>query len=449
MPLQLHPASTSHQNFHYFPRLPPEIRLLIWNLCRPRRVNDYDPNNHTSLTRRCTFLPHVDRDDEWDEWDEWNEFNGYDGRDTGNICECDDYRQMKINSKPPVIASVCRESRNLVLQHGPIETLGDCCVWRVPNTGRFTIWDIELPDGDYDSDSMLPGHPDFERILQGWRAMFAWAAKHNTRLCIYWLFMKLRPFDSIFYDSPQAAVMAETMDLAKNMVIPVIFRTITFHISQKEAARSDLFGRLGEEACQLVDVRDRNTIKKYYCFWDAIVPDEYEHKKYQCREVLFTFILDRRGYRVAVAKLMARWEHYFLFAAWISAMNKSSNDTVLSGAFPLYNDEFLSRCFPSSRACPADDTHPWIIARKASMPVFQPKICFRFCPSLKCRLILGCSRFQFRRLSKDELLRRSLRAKQRWRFRGRGRWRWRSWARGKWKKYRGKAPALPSRMHLL
>ncbi|CEJ93625.1 hypothetical protein VHEMI09203 [[Torrubiella] hemipterigena] len=443
---QLHPVATSHQNFHYFPRLPPEIRLLIWNLCLPRRINDYDPNSLISLPRRCTFLPDVDRDDEWDEWDE---FNGYDDRAAGNICECDDDHQMKINSKPPVIASVCRESRNLVLQHGPIEKQGDYCVWRVPNTGRFTIWDIDLPAGDYDSDSMLPWDVDFQSMLQDWRAMFAWAAKHNTRLCIYWVFMKLRAFDCIFYGSPQAAVMAETMDLAKNMVIPVIFRTITFHISQKEAARSDLFGRLGEEACQLVDVRDRKALIRYYCLWDTIVPDEYEHKKHQCREVLFTFVLGRRGYRSAVAKLMAHWEHYFLFAAWISVMTKNPDDTALSGAFPRYAEYSLSRSFPSSRACPADDTHPWIIARKASMPVFQPKICFRFCPSLKCRMLLGRSRFQFQRLSKEETLQRSLRAKQRWRFRGRGRWRWRSWARGKWKKYRGKAPGLPYRKRLL
>ncbi|KAL4819206.1 hypothetical protein BDW67DRAFT_194156 [Aspergillus spinulosporus] len=74
--------STPNTTFHLFPKLPIEIRLMIWRECLPNRVMELDNQRDELL------------------WDE----------DDGPPCMFN-WKISSINNAPPLITLVCRESR--------------------------------------------------------------------------------------------------------------------------------------------------------------------------------------------------------------------------------------------------------------------------------------------------------------------------------------------------
>ncbi len=72
---------TTHNSFDYFPLLPAELRVIIWELCLPRRIVDFNmPTERwsTPLLDDAIFL----------------------------------------NSRPPLTTRVCRESREIAFKNG-------------------------------------------------------------------------------------------------------------------------------------------------------------------------------------------------------------------------------------------------------------------------------------------------------------------------------------------
>jgi hypothetical protein len=70
-------------HFHPFPRLPLELRRIVWGLCRPHRIVDLDYTlSPEDLLTACRGVQ----------------------------------RTSTLNSKPPIISRVCRESREVALQ---------------------------------------------------------------------------------------------------------------------------------------------------------------------------------------------------------------------------------------------------------------------------------------------------------------------------------------------
>lgn len=76
-------ANSAGDTFHPFPRLPFELRRSIWKLCRPNRVLDVD------------WVPH-----------DFNLLTTCQGLGLTSV----------LNSKPPIITRICRESRAVAFE---------------------------------------------------------------------------------------------------------------------------------------------------------------------------------------------------------------------------------------------------------------------------------------------------------------------------------------------
>ncbi|KAL3703665.1 hypothetical protein TMatcc_010854, partial [Talaromyces marneffei ATCC 18224] len=82
---------SSITTFHFFPKLPIELRLQIWRLCLPQRV--YEKDN--------PFYPIVFR-----------------LLDDDGPSPCLLHQTTEANRRPPVITRVCRESRIVAQENG-------------------------------------------------------------------------------------------------------------------------------------------------------------------------------------------------------------------------------------------------------------------------------------------------------------------------------------------
>lgn len=237
----------------------------------------------------------------------------------------------------------------------------------------------------------------------------------------------------------EASTMAAFARITSKARLTLVTRSLTIHISQERAVLSGLFGLLGEEACQLVDVSDTDTIKRYHDFWKSTLPMRYNKAKLETR-FWCVFKKQRRGSE-NMESVSVKWLQRLLFALWLTDRNAPP------GAFPFYQPGLLSQnSHPSMKP---DETHPWVIEKRRLLPVFRSTVCFRFCHSAACLRRHNQVQFKFRERTRKEILRGGvLRGKQRWWFQGRGRWRWRSWAKGKWKKRRCMAPRLLNQVHL-
>lgn len=226
--------------FTLFPQLPPELRLEIWRLCLPHRVLELDyPVDDT------VFKP---GEPPW-----WYKINH-------NIT---DY-----NTRPPVIARVCRESRQLVLETWSVLELDDQdhpTYWtegwgvypepwfdRVRTDSAYLGW---TPTRDIES----PHTGDPIRHL-----MWAAAQTDHARVAISLDFL-LELSDSSFDD--EAAIwmgheLADLMRQAPEWTV-VIQGSVIVRTDVRTAAASGLFGLLADSRVQIVRADDEARMARF------------------------------------------------------------------------------------------------------------------------------------------------------------------------------------------
>lgn len=433
------------RHFHYFTKLPAELRLQIWLLCLPRRIGDTWPEGFGDRFHDLCF----------DDDDHPKRIPAF-GYPVDNICKCESCLPFAVNSNRPVISAVCREARDLVLRYGPLEEcdqnmngygslFGKWHMWRLPNWSRAAYYSWGLSHIIYYSDDVVDwSGPEETEIIDEWRRVFDRTQEQGVTFCTDWSLVSPPSEFAVPQQTAKTAALIHLTRWARNLVVPLVVRQVTIHIMRRHAATTNLFGRLAEEPCQDVDIDDTDTLAEYYALWDTFTVDK--HKKRVARREVWRSLLHKNKYARQVAESEQQWRYQMLLAAWYDERQNPAAHHALAGVFPsccnielnLHTDGF-----PHIDTHPPDYSHPWVAETWAGLPTLRPMIRFRLCPDPECLVDRGGPRFRFKRLSASQKLKQLLLTRQRFLFRGQGRWRWRAWAAGIWDARRGRAPGLP------
>lgn len=240
-------------SFPLFPRLPIELRYLIWRHCLPYRVLQLD----AQLTR-LTF--------ESDTYD-----NG-----SGPPCGYNEVIDW-VNMSPPAIAAVSREARAVAHEHGATLTAAKHSAWTA-HLDWFTAYPLDDGWADPTRDAIHLNWTPLSDIEWGFyelgdpvRSLLALAGR-RARQASFTLGML-----QIFQNSRNASARhpyyrwttTELADLlrGRDEWTVVVLRPYVVHATSQEAAR--LFGLLSDAPVQLVDLDDRILIKRYMALNNA------------------------------------------------------------------------------------------------------------------------------------------------------------------------------------
>ncbi|EEP79266.1 predicted protein [Uncinocarpus reesii 1704] len=350
----------NNNSFHYFPRLPLELRRLIWKLCLPHRIAEEDTPD---------FL--------------------LDGNESRQACYGD--RITHQNAQPPTIAFVNRESREVALENGHRLELDDttslAAIWVQPRRDvlhlnwtrlRYIVW------GNADD----PASPI---------AMYLWRAE-DLGMQPSVVAEIIRPFSlKALFDHPDGADACdnpwflyhrsrnqEVSDIAYCAESPsfsrldVTMSAVSLHITRKTALRSGLFGLLGDAPVQMVDVGDEARLKEFQALYR-----EYALEKEPAVQTLFETFTSPR-FQAAVQAWKSQAE--LLILAYMWRLARRDNLDILgtnpgSAWLPqLPEQAFLGmpEYLPDAEYSP-DERHPWVKQARESAPKLRPRIMVRYC----------------------------------------------------------------------
>lgn len=223
--------------FDLFPKLPTELRLLIWRMCLPCRVMELDLN-HADMY-----------------WDE---------------PPCDlHWLITRINACPPIISCVCRESRAVARKSaGPEDTwehqFGANMIdpsWL--DTARDEVHLHWNPSSDIDWQHYELGDPI--------RAVMWYAARTRSRrpsimLDLLKSFQFRRRNEDWHLDRWNRSELADLMRTLPSWTVVVLDPTV-IHVDAEAAA--GLFGPLADARVQLVDADDQAGIDQFMALGEA------------------------------------------------------------------------------------------------------------------------------------------------------------------------------------
>lgn len=222
-------SNTYDQKFHFFPQLPTELRLAIWGECLPNRV--------------------VEIDYPWDE-------GAY-------LClnppPCKLWQTTDINRHPPVISRVCRESRLVASETGYYHDR----VSAPPGAQWKSNLQLEKSWIDPSRDSIhLNWTPCYEAGYWGDGSALDYLAWRATR-ARGGSFM----FDYLDNSFDGDVDMEERIGALQQLRHGiVVMRIIVVHTTFETAAKTGLFGLLGDACIQLVDVSDEPRLNAFFDF---------------------------------------------------------------------------------------------------------------------------------------------------------------------------------------
>lgn len=201
---QTQSSTLNDTTFHFFPRLPTEIRLEIWRASLPSRIIPID-------SRRPCPGPSDDRISIW--------------------------------QRPPSIAHVCQEARGVAFGHGHLR-------WAENATGPVNRWaktwidpsrDLIFIDTVTDLPKAIPKDILDDHLLAD--------AKQAKAVVISWDYINFQHIEHT----------AHLMDYLHSPFLYIAHKCIV-HLSQQEAIDSGLFGCNAEETAVLVDYKDKDRL---------------------------------------------------------------------------------------------------------------------------------------------------------------------------------------------
>lgn len=212
------PSSTEEPGaFHRFPLLPSELRLIIWRYCLPHRVAELDEALN----------------------------------DSGIDFPCGLELTSHMNGNPPLISRVCRESRAVALQSRSLlskEGMPEDAKWRTDTQLNIPI--------DQSRDlvhlNWEPGSPYYHS--RG--SSVSYLAWHAAQVAHGGSLMK------------KSLEIAELDNLKKMPSWLVVTRVVIIHASHEYAAKTGLFGLLGDAPVQVVEVSDEARVEAFFDFAD-------------------------------------------------------------------------------------------------------------------------------------------------------------------------------------
>lgn len=221
--------------FHLFPNLPTELRLMIWEICLPSRIFELE----------CP-VP----------------------RDIGPN-DCILYWPTRQNWQPPVLARVCRESRTVALENGFVDNMRYCPRWFCPTRDIPVQWTLpaDIPDFGIQDDTYLTLDP------------FHYADELDTKRPIG---LSARRVLELYPKPVPPGLSPAYMDwdlFEKNRrdTYFVMVQAVTIHVSAELGRQSGPFGLLGDEHIQLVAATDDDTIFEYLSLWESAPGPRQKH----------------------------------------------------------------------------------------------------------------------------------------------------------------------------
>ncbi|KAL2872400.1 2EXR domain-containing protein [Aspergillus lucknowensis] len=166
--------STPSTTFHLFPRLPIEIRLMIWRECLPNRVMEVDQQLDELL------------------WDE----------DDSPPCTVN-WKISTTNIAPPLITLVCRESRAVAFESGSRQPLPDPGIAEMEDILDFGPYMLPRPWLDKKRDAV---HVNWEPWADIERETYDWG---DPIRCIMWYAARTR--------RQQASIMIAVLQVFQNL----------------------------------------------------------------------------------------------------------------------------------------------------------------------------------------------------------------------------------------
>lgn len=215
------------RNFHFFPLLPVELRLAIWHECLPYRVVELDYPYDDAAFCFLTTPP------------------------------CDLGLTTRLNGRPPVISRVCRESRLVALEAGNRHQTSlpppPDAAWNSLN--KMNTWLDRSRDSIH-----LNWTPAYEpNYWSNGSALhyLAWKAAHSRGGS----FM----FDYLDQDLDLGVGLEKRLPALQQLSQwAVVMRIVVVHARLETAAKTGLFGHLGDACVQLVDISDEARLDAYF-----------------------------------------------------------------------------------------------------------------------------------------------------------------------------------------
>jgi hypothetical protein len=350
------------RDFHRFPDLPTELRLLIWSHCIPGpRVVEMDfPMSNQHLIIPSGFLRGL-----------WSSPAG----------------------RVALVSRVCREARSVALnrvqyvtwiknedqkdENGMVYLDGYRNDWGVDVPVRFRQGiDIVHLNWHYGYERLdMETDPQYPWETFKWLVNQAAAASVSADL--------LLPFDPERHNPFATSFRPEDMrHFSPHHLYYVVLAIVEIHISAKEAAQARVFGVLGEQPVRLVDPRDTTTIVKFRDVWRRYQSGLFQENELDVAEFFTTAVDDAEVYYIRVEQWRQNLEKAWL---WYQGHNldisldtqdefwpnrhaeHARQDNLTPGWILNWNHQELIR------------EHPWVQAQLELMPRFEPAIMFRHC----------------------------------------------------------------------
>ncbi|THZ52339.1 hypothetical protein D6C90_01193 [Aureobasidium pullulans] len=237
--------------FHPFPRLPIELRHMIWRLCLPHRVSEYDLIVN------------------------WVYYNTY---SDDALHPCQFASSIVSNGRPPLLTRVCHESRQIAFETGEmgpkltteekeaIDLSGEP-EWSTGTNIQWDVWKDSVRDSthlSWDGGHQINlgyttrGHPLVSLAREAKRLN----GKASFMVDYIQDLMYSEPDDEPLFPFAWAFVNKwpvseeNQKNLAALKLLPewlVVVNVIVIHLAFPLAAKTGLFGLLGEEVVQVVD----------------------------------------------------------------------------------------------------------------------------------------------------------------------------------------------------
>ncbi|KAI2627472.1 hypothetical protein GGS26DRAFT_599344 [Hypomontagnella submonticulosa] len=226
------------QTFSLFPNLPLELRRMIWAECIPRRIVEIEPELRS--------------------WPKYKEIQ---------------------SSNPPLIARVCRESRDIARLFGSIE---------YPRSLNMPIWvdhghDIAILNNRYLLDCYIY---DEDHADPGIRKL---VNSSDIPISI--------GHELVVHDGPRAdsRTMWVLDRLAGRKTCSVVLFDMTIHLTHREAIDSDLFGLFAEETTIHIGIKDGKQLARLFDTYETAfvpkgMPDLSALRKYLSGDEISTHI---------------------------------------------------------------------------------------------------------------------------------------------------------------
>ncbi|KAL7906960.1 hypothetical protein GGI35DRAFT_457356 [Trichoderma velutinum] len=355
-------------NFSQFTLLPPEIRLQIWFYCLPHRI--------------------VQRDDPFCLGDIHREQR------------CWSIRPTRQNAAPPLIASVCRESRGVVRKWGKMVSqdywfnLGP--IWIQPrldvynlNCNSMSCWeghDIhivkEFLDEGFNRLDMIP-------LSLGAEYFFPFSLEPPHELDDFpdyphlEIYERRRNKPSLDDSYNEFAAFSERPYTRVSQSAILAF--ICIHATKRQAADSGLFGLLLDAPVQLVDFNDEERLRAFHDLFENGCSNNNSDRPEVSKQFVSILAPD---FQCKVQSWREKVDWLMMAYAWLRAKYRYSNfipihgDPGLAWSPPLLDDQatvYMNNKEEPNQVNVFNDHHSWVIQAKKELPIVTPKIQFLLC----------------------------------------------------------------------